>query len=76
MSTVMEWALIGLGAVVVGTFLGGMLVLGMVMAHMQLDRENDPYANQRERERRRRADDSVCGVRGPHADPENLYPWD
>ena len=74
MSTVMEWALIGLGAVVVGTFLGGMLVLGMVVAHMQMDQENDPHANERERERRRAAD-RVQGLRRSGADADNPYPW-
>lgn len=62
MSGVFEWILIALGAVVVGVILGAMLILGVVVAKINLEDDiHDPTVDaareDRLREMRRRPED-------------------
>lgn len=67
MSMVFEWCLIAIGAVVVGVVLGAMLVLGVVIAKINLedDVHDDSVATARE--------DRLRGVRRSGADREGVY---
>lgn len=67
MSMVFEWCLIAIGAVVVGIVLGAMLVLGVIVAKINLedDIHDDTVASTRE--------DRLRGVRRRSADCEGVY---